>query len=197
MRREVEESAATAPSGALRKRLIELKVRVGSPSDLELRLRALGATFEGTLNQRDVYFRGVRGRLKLRLQHPERDQLVWYDRPDRADTKESRIVLAALPAGHGLEPVLASALEVDVVVSKVRKVFDWNGTRVHLDDVVGLGSYLEFEKTVDPADPVAPAHAELRTMLSELELPSDALESGSYSDLLRPASRPARPPGGP
>lgn len=180
-----EEEAKESASGALRKTLVELKARLDSPQDVERRLRGAGAAFQSTLHQRDVYFRGVRGRLKLRLQQPGRDQLVWYDRPDKADTKESRIVLTALPSEHGLEAVLSPALGVDVVVSKVRKVFDWRGTRVHLDDVEGLGSFLEFERTVGPGDPTSSAHAELKSMLGELAVPAAALERGSYSDLLR------------
>lgn len=148
-------------------------------------MRAAGATFQSSLRQRDVYFNGVRGRLKLRLQQPGRDQLVWYDRPNKADTKESRIVLAALPPDHGLEAVLSSALGVAVVVSKVRRVFDWKGTRVHLDEVDGLGSFLEFEKLVIPNDSTSSTHAELRAMLEQLAVPAQALESGSYSDLIR------------
>ena len=112
--------------------------------------------------------------------------LVWYDRPDRADTKESKIVLSVLPPNHGLEAVLSSALEVRVVVSKVRKVFNWSGTRVHLDDVDGLGSFVEFEKTLSSEDSASSAHSELRAMLEQLEVPFEALQGGSYSDLLHP-----------
>ena len=156
------EEAREAGSGELRKTLIELKARVDSPQGIEGRLRAAGATFQSTLRQRDIYFGGVRGRLKLRFQRPGKDQLVWYDRPDKADTKESRIVLSALPPDHGLEGVLTPALGVRVVVAKVRKVFDWRGTRVHLDEVEGLGSFLEFEKTLDHPEsaPLRPRRAQ-------------------------------------
>ena len=107
-----EEEAREAASGALRKTLVELKARLDSPEEVERRLRAAGAAFESTLHQRDVYYSGVRGRLKLRVQQPGSDQLVWYDRPDKAETKESRIVLTALPPDHGLEAVLLPALGV-------------------------------------------------------------------------------------
>ena len=110
--------------------------------------------------------------------------LFWYDRPDKAYTNESKIVLSALPTNHGLEPVLSSTIEVAVVVSNVRKVFDWNGTRVHLDDVESLGSFLEFEQTLSREDSTSSANAELRAMLEQLEIPFDALQAGSYSDLL-------------
>jgi adenylate cyclase, class 2 len=178
-----EEESGGAARGSLRKYLVELKARVDSPGDVERRLRARGATFQATLHQRDVYFTGVRGRLKLRLQRPGRDQLVWYDRPNTTGTKESKIVLSALPSDHGLEAVLTSALEVRVTVSKVRRVFEWKGTRVHLDEVEGLGSFLEFERRAEPGSTTS-AHQDLTSMLGELGVPTDALESGSYSDLL-------------
>lgn len=184
--REEEESQEATEEGALRKSLVELKARVDFPSEVARRLEGSGARFESTLHQRDVYFLRVQGRLKLRIQRPGRDQLVWYDRPDVADTKESHIVLTALPPGHGLEPVLSSALGVRVVVSKVRRVFAWRGTRVHLDEVDGLGAYLEFERTLPHGARATPAHSELRAMMAELGIPDDALQSGSYSDLLHP-----------
>lgn len=192
MTREEDESPESAGGGALRKTLVELKARVDSSQEIERRLRAAGACFQTTLHQRDVYFRRVLGRLKLRIQRPGRDQLVWYDRPDRADTKESRIVLTPLPTDHGLEPVLSSALGIRVIVTKTRNVFEWRGTRVHVDDVEGLGAYLEFERTLEPAAPPSSAHAELRSMLAQLGVPASALERGSYSDLLAP---PAPAPG--
>ena len=181
-----EGAAAPPPLAALRKRLVELKARIDSREETERRLRAAGASYESTLHQRDLYFRGVRGRLKLRLQRPGEDQLVWYDRVNLASTKESQIVLCALPADHGLEAVLTAAFGVRVVVSKVRRVFSWNGTRVHVDDVKDLGSFLEFERPVEPEATTVSAHAELRAMLAQLGIGETALESGSYSDLLRP-----------
>ncbi len=191
MASEAEDPKEGADAGALRKSLVELKARVDSPTEIERRLRSSGARFRTTLRQRDVYFRRVRGRLKLRVQRPGRDQLVWYDRPDVADTKESRIVLTALPPDHGLEPVLSSALGIRVVVTKVRNVYEWKGTRVHVDDVEGLGTYLEFERTMEPDALPASAHSELRAMLAQLGIPAGALERGSYSDLL--ASRDSHP----
>ncbi len=190
MTREGAESKEAADAGALRKSLVELKARLDFPREVEQRLKASGARFQSTLRQRDVYFLRVQGRLKLRIQRPGKDQLVWYDRPDVADTKESQIVLAALPPRHGLEPVLSAALGVRVVVSKVRRVFDWRGTRVHLDEVEGLGAFLEFERTINPGAPSATAHSELRAMMRQLGISLDSLQTGSYSDLLRPVGPP-------
>jgi len=182
---EGDDSSSPPGEAFVRKRLVELKAHIDSPEATGQRLRALGAVYRSTLRQRDVYFLGVRGRLKLRLQSPGRDVLVQYDRGDSASTKESRVRLCVLTPNHGLEPVLSAALGVSVVVSKRREVFDWDGTRVHVDRVESLGSFLEFERPVTSDREATTAHTSLRSLLARLGIPSEALEAGSYSDLLR------------
>lgn len=86
-------------------------------------------------------------------------------------------MLSALPADHGLEAVLTSVLEARVTVSKVRRVFEWKGTRVHLDEVEGLGSFLEFERTAEPGS-TRSAHEDLKSMLDELGAPPTPLKAG-------------------
>jgi predicted adenylyl cyclase CyaB len=167
------------------KHLVELKVRVGDPTGLAVRLREEGAQFRTTLHQRDVYFPARFGRLKLRSQSPGEDQLVQYRRANLASTKDSRIELAALPRGHGIERVLRTALGVDVVVSKTRRVYEWQGTRVHLDRVDELGNFLEFEQPVRSAAEASRAHRDLKVKLARLGISPGALERVSYSDLLR------------
>jgi adenylate cyclase, class 2 len=181
-------SVSAPPNGrrfSTSKHLVELKVRVGDLTGLAARLREEGAELCSTLHQRDVYFPARSGRLKLRSQSRCEDQLVQYSRADLASTKDSRIELASLPRGHGIERVLRTALGVDVVVSKTRRVYEWQGTRVHLDRVDGLGSFLEFEHPVRSAAEASRAHRNLRAKLARLGISPAALERGSYSDLLR------------
>jgi adenylate cyclase, class 2 len=179
------------------KHLVELKARVGDLTGLAARLREEGAEFRSTLHQRDVYFPARSGRLKLRSQPLCEDQLVQYSRANLASTKDSRIELASLPRGHGIERVLRTALGVDVVVSKTRRVYEWQGTRVHLDRVDGLGNFLEFEHPVRSAAEASRAHRDLRAKLARLGISRGAIERGSYSDLLRRrlAHEPARTSG--
>ncbi len=180
--------AEGSPSGAeRRKRLVELKARLRDSDEIRSRLHSLGATQRTTLAQRDVYFRVAEGRLKLRHQSPGSDQLVFYRRPNVRDAKESDVHLHAVRDAVGLEELLSAALGVDQIVVKHRDVFEWSGTRVHLDRVEGLGSYLEFERPLGPDAPSA-AQALLRSQLDSLGLSSSDLEDGSYADLLRARS---------
>ena len=181
---DAEPSGRATRSPAARKRLVELKARIRSSDQLSARLRALGATHRATLDQRDVYFRVAEGRLKLRHQRPGRDQLVFYRRPDVRDAKESDVLLHAVGDALGLEELLSAALGVDRVVVKKREVFEWHGTRVHVDRVEGLGEFLEFERDVGTDEPAA-ARERLRSLLGELGVSRSELEDGSYADLLR------------
>ena len=51
-------------------RNVELKARDPDPARTLERALALGAEDHGTIHQRDTYFAGARGRLKLRQQSP-------------------------------------------------------------------------------------------------------------------------------
>src|SRR5919204_295296 len=85
------------------RRNVEIKARDADPTATLERALALGASDEGVLTQRDTYFGGVRGRLKLREEAgpPARAQLIAYTRPDgdQARTSAYRIAEVADPAG--------------------------------------------------------------------------------------------------
>ena len=85
---------------AARSRNIEIKARDADPArTLELALE-LGAADEGDLEQRDTYFDGAHGRLKLREQEPGEDELIEYRRADEAGARTS---------SYGRVPVAAAA----------------------------------------------------------------------------------------
>jgi len=185
---EVDEDPGVSPprerSGRA-KRLVELKARLAAPEDVERRLLDHGATHVARLRQIDTYFDRVLGRLKLRRQRPGADQLVHYDRPDRTGPKGSEVRVADVPPESGIGLVLSHALGVVAEVTKDRDVYDWHGTRVHLDRVQHLGTFVEFERRVGPDDSEPSARSDLLRMLGELGIEESALVSGSYADLLR------------
>jgi len=84
-----------------------------------------------------------------------------------------------------LAEALTTALGTTVVVVKRRRLFIWENVRIHLDDVEGLGTFIELEALVGPGlndrDEAARKVGRLR---SELEISDDALVAVGYSDLL-------------
>jgi homotetrameric cytidine deaminase len=161
---------------------VELKARDTDPSATVSRCVALGATEYGVLQQTDTYFMSRRGRLKLRSQADDGSELIAYRRPDAAGASESTYVRVPVPDAAG--QALDAALGTTVVVSKRRRLFLWEGVRIHLDEVDGLGAFIEFEAVLPDAGDVAAAHAKVARLRSALEIEDAALVSVGYADLL-------------
>ena len=161
---------------------VELKAADPDPERSLAAALALGASDEGVLLQRDTYFRGVRAgaRLKLREQEPGGAELIAYERADAAEARESRYRLVAVPDPAALVEALDAALGTLAVVDKRRRLLLWEGVRIHLDDVHGLGTFVELEGVA--------AHGGDRERVQRaseaLAIDPGAIEAGSYADLL-------------
>jgi homotetrameric cytidine deaminase len=164
---------------------VELKARDPDPEATAARCLELGAEDHGVLFQRDTYFARAAGRLKLRDQAADGSQLIAYRRPDATGPEESSYVIAPVAAPEELSEALHAALGTTVVVVKRRRLFIWEDVRIHLDQVEGLGTFLEFEALVGPGlnDP-ATAREKVQTLRAWLAVGDDALVAVGYSDLL-------------
>jgi homotetrameric cytidine deaminase len=163
-------------------RNVELKALDPDPARSLAVCPELGAEDKGILRQRDTYFRTRSGRLKLREQEPGGATLIQYDRPDAADARESRYRLTMVPEPDELRASLDAALGTLVVVDKQRHLLLWEGVRIHLDTVEGLGTFVELEGVAPPESDLSAEEekvARLREALGIEEVLTD-----SYSDRL-------------
>ena len=78
-----------------------------------------------------------------------------------------------------------------MVVEKRRRLLVWDGVRIHLDEVEGLGSFLELEAVAGPDSDLEPERAKVERLRAELGIEDDARAPSSYSDLLLERSRAA------
>ena len=164
---------------------VELKARDVDPEATVARCLAIGAEDHGVLSQRDTYFSRARGRLKLRERGEDGSELIAYRRPDRTEPEESSYVMAPVGAPEELVEALAAALGTTVAVAKRRRLFIWESVRIHLDEVDGLGTFLELEVLVEPGrGDLATAHEKVRRLRAELAIEDDALVAVGYADLL-------------
>jgi homotetrameric cytidine deaminase len=169
------------------RRNVELKATDPDPERSLAVCLDLGAEDQGTLVQRDTYFRVPDGRLKLREETPGGAALIQYRRPDAAHARESRYRLAPVEDGEALREALDAALGTLVVVDKERRLLLWEGVRIHLDRVTGLGSFVELEG-VAPADSDLGPEREKVARLSEALGLEGRILSDSYSDRLLAAA---------
>jgi homotetrameric cytidine deaminase len=75
---------------------------------------------------------------------------------------------------------------VRVVVHKRRRLLQWENVRIHLDDVRGLGRFVELEAVAAAGADLAGERAKVDRLRSLLDIRDDELQAGSYSDLLAP-----------
>ena len=165
-------------------RNIELKARCPDLAAAREAAKRLGATFAGALDQRDTYFATTSGRLKLREISGRGAELIAYARDDAAAVRGSDYQIIPMPNPDGLRAALASTLGVRIVVAKRRELWTWQGVRIHLDDVAGLGRFVEFEAVMADGEPDEVGHAKVRTLRKALGIADADLIGVSYSDLL-------------
>ncbi|HKZ63925.1 MAG TPA: class IV adenylate cyclase [Thermoplasmata archaeon] len=167
-----------------RKRLVELKARYEDIGKARALLHASERV--GAYRQTDTYFALGERRLKMReVEGSATAQLVYYERPDRPGAKESEVLLSVVPDAATVKEMLARTLGVQVVVRKRREIYRHEGVQVHLDEVEGLGRFLEFEMAVeDAAEAIERGHANLAAMRRLFDIPDEDLVASSYSDLL-------------
>lgn len=165
-------------------RNVEIKAAVKDFSRVAAAVATLAAAEPVRLEQEDTFFHCPRGRLKLRRFSAAAGELIHYERPDEAGPKTSRYVLVPTAEPDRLRDALAAAYGVLGVVRKQRTVRLVGRTRVHLDTVEQLGTFVELEVVLDDGEPVAPAVAGARRLMAALGIDDDQLVRGAYLDLL-------------
>jgi len=166
------------------RRNIELKARLRDPVAARSAAEGLANRPVELQTQCDTYFHCASGRLKVREIEGRPAQLIWYQRADQTEAKRSDYRLVELSDGPGLIAALAAAMGIRAVVRKRRRIYLHRNVRIHLDEVDGAGSFLEFEAVL--SDP--PDESESRRLLDALagrfNLTPDDLLRGSYGDML-------------
>jgi predicted adenylyl cyclase CyaB len=164
---------------------VEIKARCSRPAEVREYLLSNGAEFKGTDHQTDTYFNVFKGRLKLREGNIE-NNLIFYERPDQAGPKESAFQLVKVPDAAGLKKALTSANGIKVVVEKIREIYFIRNVKFHIDEVPGLGSFVEIEAGNKEAPDMNAVQLKEQCdyYLTAFGIEANELVEVSYSDLL-------------
>lgn len=111
-------------------------------------------------------------------------QLIWYERPDEATARGSDYVLIEVADAVAMRKLLAAALGISVEVMKLRVVYLHDNVRIHLDDVPGLGRFIEFEAIVDDDCDNARAAEKLERLRVAFGVLPELVLSRSYAEMI-------------
>ncbi len=163
---------------------IEIKAYCRNPSKMDELLIACGAEYKGLDHQIDTYFNVQQGRLKLREGNVEHS-LIYYQRVEVKDLKQSNIVFNRLAENSGiLLKQLEQSLGVMVVVDKKRHIYFVDNVKFHLDDVKGLGTFVEIE-AIGKAGEEESLQKQCAHFMKYLCIDNKDLIDKSYSDMVK------------
>ena len=166
-------------------RNVEIKAAVKDFARITAALAALSAAAPARLVQEDTFFGSPRGRLKLRKLTATSGELIYYERPDDTAPRVSTYVLVPTAEPDRMRDLLAAVHGIIGVVRKRRTVRMVGRTCVHLDEVEGLGTFVELEVVLDDGEPAEPGVVEARRLMAALGIQEDQLVSRAYIDLLQ------------
>ena len=161
---------------------LELKARISSISKAVYVTRQLHAQAKGDLRQRDIYYKVSRGRLKLRIINSRSAELIFYTWPNRKGSRYSDYFVLPVKDAILANALCTAAFGQKIVVEKKRRLFLYKNSRIHLDIVRGLGTFIEFEVLVKHGKKNAKKLLEL--LSAEFKIKRNAIVGVSYSDLL-------------
>ena len=166
------------------RRNIELKARCADLVSARTAAEKVGARRTGMLVQTDTYFRVANGRLKLREIEGAQAELIWYARLDSVEFRASDYIVTRIVDPASALAALTQAQGVRGIVRNRRELLMLENVRIHLDEVEGLGKFVEFEAVITESSQEAAAQQQLKELCDTLKIAESDRVAHSYSDLL-------------
>jgi predicted adenylyl cyclase CyaB len=162
---------------------IEIKARARDFEEIKSCAEKLSDTPVQILRQHDIFFNTSQGRLKLRMLS-DHAELIYYTRPDQEGPKRSDYYITRSTEPENLKLVLELAYGIRGEVKKTRYLYLIGQTRVHLDDVEGLGQFMELEVVLREEQTDAEGQKIAEDLMSALGVERTDLIDGAYMDLI-------------
>ena len=124
-------------------RNVEIKAIVRDWEAVVQAAERLSDTSKEIILQEDIFYPSPKGRIKLRILAPEHGELIYYERPDQEGPKTSTYFITRTSEPQKLNDVLTYTYGQRGIVQKERWLFLVGPTRIHLDQVEGLGTRVD------------------------------------------------------
>ncbi|PFX18286.1 uncharacterized protein LOC111339756 [Stylophora pistillata] len=163
---------------------VEIKAKVKDFETFKRKANEISDSEGEIIEQKDIFYNVPQGRLKLRLLHNQPSQLIFYQRDDKSGPKMSEFYTAPTNEPDKLADVLSRAMGEKGVVKKKRLLYLVGQTRVHCDEVEGLGCFMELEVVMKENQSTFEGEQIARDLMSKLGVEEADLVKGAYIDLL-------------
>jgi predicted adenylyl cyclase CyaB len=163
---------------------IEIKARIDNPASIAATAAKMAAGPPTLILQDDTFFACAAGRLKLRDFLDGTGELIFYRRANERGPKQSFYVRSPTASPETLRESLSLAYGQRGRVRKRRTLFLIGRTRLHLDEVSGLGTFLELEVVLQDEESFDQGAREANELMKTLAIGAEQLVDCAYIDLL-------------
>ncbi|ESO95439.1 hypothetical protein LOTGIDRAFT_160587 [Lottia gigantea] len=164
---------------------IEIKAKIDDLQPFKQKAGVLSGSEATVLAQEDTFFNTPNGRLKLRqIGNEKNSELIFYNRPDQKGPKFSEYHITLVNDPENLKVTLGKAYGIKGVVKKTRYLYIVGQTRIHIDDVDKLGSFMELEVVMKPDQDIMEGEKIAEDLMQKLDITEKSLITGAYMDLL-------------
>ena len=163
---------------------IEIKAVLRNRTAAEAVAARLSRSCPITFSQEDFFFSCNGARLKLRILAPDRGELIRYERVNVAETRRSTYLIARTVDPAILLDILTATLGRTGVVRKMRKLYLVGQTRIHIDEIEGLGEFLEPEVVLESGQTDLEGKQIASALLAEFGIEERQMVAEAYIDLL-------------
>ena len=166
---------------------IEIKARITDYEKVKRLVEELCPIPIQTEQQEDTFFNTPKGRLKLRESN-HKSALIYYDRKDSLEPSQSDIAISFTDNPNTLKAVLSKSLGIRGIVKKNRTLYKYEQTRIHLDDVEGLGKFIELEVVLKSGQTLKNGEAIANKLMDKFNIHKSDLIDVAYMDLIEGTS---------
>lgn len=164
---------------------IEIKAKYDDLEKARSILKKLGASFSAKTRQIDTYYEVPEGRLKVRQSSEEDfDSIIFYRRENIPGPKRSDSKRFDMEDACALKEILDAALRIKATVDKIREIWWLDNVKIHLDEVKGLGIFIEFEVITKEEKDIEKSESRAKELMRAFGVKESDLIEKSYSDLL-------------
>jgi|HubBroStandDraft_1064217.scaffolds.fasta_scaffold339027_1 predicted adenylyl cyclase CyaB len=165
-------------------RNVEIKARIAGWQEMRDRIEKIVRGPGEKLEQEDVFFSVPRGRVKVRTVNGK-CELIYYFRENATHARESNYLIIPVENGARTREMLTAVHGEIGVVRKTRWLFMAGQTRIHLDQVEGLGDFLELEVVMREGQSAREGETIAGALMAQLGVEPDQLLDRAYFDYLR------------
>jgi predicted adenylyl cyclase CyaB len=163
---------------------IEIKAKVSDLHKVTYLAKQICGNNAEILRQKDIYYDIPHGRLKLRIIHKNKGELIFYKRENISAPKKSLYTIYSTSDPVSLDAILSKSLRKLGIVKKTRCLYIKEQTRIHIDDVKDLGYFAELEVVLKDNQSDMDGIKIVNDIMDRLHIGKENLIKFSYIDLM-------------